>query len=140
MARLRRICGDAADSDEIPLTDAGRLQAHKLALRLVREFCPEVLVSGTFLRGRQTSEIIGRVLSLEAETIQGIQERDFGCLKGHPYKRLGESMSRDGLATRLRWCGHGGRRAVKASKTCDAVRSRRLRPCAIATPGGRSSS
>jgi len=93
-ANLRRCF---ADSDDIPLTDAGRVQAHELALRLAREFRPEVLVSSTFLRARQTSEIIGRVLGLEVEMIQGIQERDFGCLKGHPYKRLGESMSRDGL-------------------------------------------
>ena len=93
-ANLRRCF---ADSDDIPLTDAGRVQAHELALRLAREFRPEVLISSTFLRARQTSEIIGRVLGLEVEMIQGIQERDFGCLKGHPYKRLGESMSRDGL-------------------------------------------
>ena len=93
-ANLRRCF---ADSDDIPLTDAGRVQAHELALRLAREFRPEVLISSTFLRARQTSEIIGRVLGLEVEMIQGIQERDFGCLKGHPYKRLGGSMCRDGL-------------------------------------------
>jgi len=116
-----------ADSDEIPLTDAGRLQAHQLALRLAREFRPEVLVSSAFLRARQTSEIIGRVLGLETETIPGIQERDFGCLKGHPYERLGESMSRDGLgdpASRVRaWRPAGGesledvrRRSIAAIK------------------------
>jgi len=54
-----------------------------------REFRPEVLVSSTFLRARQTSEIIAAVLGIETETIPGIQERNFGCLKGQPYERLG---------------------------------------------------
>jgi probable phosphoglycerate mutase len=86
-----------ADSDDTPLTETGRLQAHEVALRLRREFHADVLVSSEFLRARQTSEIIGRVLGLETELIAGIHERDFGCLKGHPYERLGELMSNDRL-------------------------------------------
>ena len=112
-ANLRRCF---ADSDDIPLTDAGRRQAHELGLRLSREFHPEVLVSSTFLRAGQTSEIIGRVLGLASEAIPGIHERDFGCLKGHPYERLG---LRDPL-----WAPEGGeslddvrRRAVGALET-----------------------
>lgn len=65
------------------------MQSHELAVRLSREFRPEVLVSSTFLRARQTSEIIAAVLGLEIETIPGIHERNFGSLKGHPYERLG---------------------------------------------------
>ncbi len=112
-ANLRRCF---ADSDDIPLTDAGRRQAHELGLRLSREFHPEVLVSSTFLRAGQTSEIIGRVLGLSSEAVSGIHERDFGCLKGHPYERLG---LRDPL-----WAPAGGeslddvrRRAVGALET-----------------------
>jgi broad specificity phosphatase PhoE len=81
--------GCFADSDDIPLTEAGRFQSRELALHLSREFRPEVLVSSTFLRARQTSEIIADVLGLETETIPGIQERNFGRLKGQPYERLG---------------------------------------------------
>jgi probable phosphoglycerate mutase len=81
--------GCFADSDDIPLTEAGRLQSRELALRLSREFHPEVLVSSTFLRARQTSEIIADVLGLATEAISGIQERNFGALRGHPYERLG---------------------------------------------------
>jgi broad specificity phosphatase PhoE len=87
----RRRC--FADSDDVPLTDTGRLQSEELARRLFREFRPEVLVSSEFLRARQTSEIIGTVLGLATETIPGIYERDFGCLRGHPYERLGEMMA-----------------------------------------------
>ena len=87
-ANLRRCF---ADSDDIPLTDAGRLQSRELAFRLSREFCPEVLVSSHFLRARQTSEIIGRVLGLATEAFPGLHERDFGSLKGQPYERLEEA-------------------------------------------------
>jgi uncharacterized phosphatase len=85
-ANLRRCF---ADSDDIPLTETGRLQARELAFRLSREFCPEVLVSSHFLRALQTSEIIGRVLGLATEALPGLHERDFGNLKGQPYERLG---------------------------------------------------
>jgi broad specificity phosphatase PhoE len=105
--------GCFADSDDIPLTDAGRTQSRDLALRLSREFRPEVLISSTFLRARQTSEIIGDLLGLETEAIPGIQERNFGCLRGQPYELLG---LRD-----PRWSPEGGeslddvrRRAIAA--------------------------
>ena len=87
-ANLRRIF---AESDDIPLTGTGRLQAEQLAARLAREFRPDLLVSSHFLRARQTSEIIGRVLGLTPESIPGIHERDFGGLKGHPYARFAEA-------------------------------------------------
>jgi probable phosphoglycerate mutase len=119
-ANLRRCF---ADSDDVPLTDAGRLQSHELALRLSREFRPELLVSSAFRRARQTSEIVARVLGLAAETLPGIQERDFGCLKGHPYVRLREMMSRDGIGDPI-WSPEGGeslddvrRRAMEAIET-----------------------
>lgn len=84
-----------AESDEIPLTETGRLQARQLALRLAREFRPAVLLSSRFLRARETSEIIAHSLDLETEVIAGIHERDFGCLKGHPYARMADQMSLD---------------------------------------------
>jgi broad specificity phosphatase PhoE len=93
-ANLRRCF---ADSDDVPLTYAGRLQAHELALRLSREFSPEVLVSSHFPRALQTSEIIGRVLGLATETFPGLHERNFGSLKGQPYARLEESANAPGV-------------------------------------------
>jgi broad specificity phosphatase PhoE len=107
-ANLRRCF---ADSDDIPLTEAGRLQSRELAFRLAREFCPEVLVSSHFARARETSEIIGRVLGLPTEAIPGIHERDFGSLKGQPYEELGR---RDPL-----WVPAGG-------ESLDDVRSRAI--------------
>jgi len=117
-----------ACSDDIPLTDAGREQAHQLALRLSREFRPAVLVSSEFLRARQTSEIIARVLGLTTAAITGIHERDFGSLKGHPYERLGEAMSLDRSIAPWMWSPTGGeslddvrRRAI------DAIEALRVR-------------
>ncbi len=93
-ANLRRCF---ADSDDIPLTDAGRLQAHKVALRLAREFRPEVLVSSHYPRAIETSEIIGRVLGLATEVFPGLHERNFGSLKGQPYARLEEAANAPGV-------------------------------------------
>jgi broad specificity phosphatase PhoE len=89
--------GHFAESDEIPLTENGRLQARSLALRLARDFNPSALISSTFLRARQTSDILARVLGLNPEVIAGIHERNFGSLRGHPYSRVAEFMSADDL-------------------------------------------
>jgi broad specificity phosphatase PhoE len=86
-----------AESDEIPLTDKGRMQAHQLALRLARHFRPAALLSSPFLRAIETSEIVASLLGLRTKVIEGIYERDFGTLRGHPYERMGEKMSLDSL-------------------------------------------
>jgi broad specificity phosphatase PhoE len=83
----RRRC--FAESNDIPLTDTGRLQAQQIALRLARDFRPSALLSSPYARARETSEIISSALGLTAEVIDGIHERDFGSLKGLPYERLG---------------------------------------------------
>jgi probable phosphoglycerate mutase len=105
----RRRC--FADSDEIPLTQAGCLQAQQLAARLAAEFRPAALLSSAYLRARQTSEIIEHALRLTTEVVTGIHERNFGCLRGHSYERLDKLMTeevfRDPARTRL-WRPEGG--------------------------------
>lgn len=116
----RRRC--FAHSNDIPLTDAGRRQAHEVALRLAREFHPQILLSSEFLRARETSEIIAKTLGLETELLPGIHERDFGCLKGHPYERMEDSMLRDALYNPDQswvWSPEGG-------ESLDAVRQRAI--------------
>jgi uncharacterized phosphatase len=116
-----------AESDDIPLTHTGRLQARELALRLSREFHPDILISSEFLRARQTSEIIAQVLGLTVEAMPGVHERDFGCLRGQPYERLGHMMAIGSLDASL-WSPPGGeslddvrRRAIEA---VEALRAR----------------
>ena len=87
IANQRRVFAD----DDSPLSETGRGQSEQLARCLAHEFKPNVLVSSHFLRARQTSEIVGRVLDLTPEPISGIHERDFGVLKGLPYERFAEA-------------------------------------------------
>lgn len=87
IANQHRVFAD----DDIALSETGRRQSELLAQRLDREFKPDVLVSSHFLRARQTSEIIGRVLGLTPASISGIHERDLGALKGLPYERFAEA-------------------------------------------------
>jgi broad specificity phosphatase PhoE len=84
-----------AESDDIPLSETGILQAEQLARRLATDFQPSRLFSSKFLRARQTGEIIATSLGLNVEILEGIHERNFGALRGHPYERLGEMMLQD---------------------------------------------
>jgi broad specificity phosphatase PhoE len=124
----RRRC--FADSDEIPLTDAGRQQAEQLARRLSSDFRPQRVAASPFVRARQTGEIIARELGLAMEITQGIHERDFGCLKGHPYERMGEQMCQDpayDVTKAWLWRPAGGESLddvrVRAVKVLDALRA-----------------
>jgi broad specificity phosphatase PhoE len=113
-----------AESNEIVLTAAGERQAEELAQRLAARFQPDLLFSSAFPRARQTGEIIARTLNIQSEILTGIHERDFGCLKGQPYGRLGELMLSDALCDPAKtwlWTPPGGeslhdvqRRAVAA--------------------------
>lgn len=53
------------ESDEIPITEAGRLSAHTPALRFARGFQPALLISNTFPHARQTSEILSPTLGIQ---------------------------------------------------------------------------
>jgi probable phosphoglycerate mutase len=86
----RRRC--FADSDEIPLTDTGREQAGELACLLAARVRPHRLLSSPYLRARQTAEIVSSFIGLKPQVIPGMHERDFGCLRGHPYERMDELM------------------------------------------------
>lgn len=110
------------DSDDTPLTDAGREQSRALGIRIARRFKPDLLLSSPFRRARETSEILGEVLGLRPEILEGIHERHFGCLRGEPYERLGELMLADPAyrpEEHWLWCPPGG-------ETADQVRARVL--------------
>jgi len=77
------------------LTDEGLRQAQELADRLARDYAPRFLYSSAFRRARQTAEIVGRALGIEAVVLPDIHERNFGCLRGQPYTRMGELMLAD---------------------------------------------
>lgn len=119
----RRRC--FAESDEIPLTDIGRRQAHQIAARLAREFQPAALFSSAFTRATQTGEIIGQLLGLQNEVIAGVHERDFGRLRGLPYEHLGAMPVGD--ETRF-WKPEGGESLEEVrSRAVPAIEALRLR-------------
>jgi broad specificity phosphatase PhoE len=111
-----------AESDDILLTDLGCRQAREVALRIAREFRPELVVSSAFLRARQTAESVANVLGLKAEVLPGLHERDFGCLRGQPYERMGELMLGDAAYDPVRpWLW-----APPEGETLDSVRARAM--------------
>jgi broad specificity phosphatase PhoE len=75
-------------SSEIELTEIGRQQAYDVAQRIKARFRPELIISSSFLRARQTSEIIAAELNLPVEVVEDIHERDLGTLRGESYDRL----------------------------------------------------
>jgi broad specificity phosphatase PhoE len=120
----RRRC--FADSDDIPLSETGIQQAREVALLLSSGCRAQVLVSSHFLRARQTGEIIAEALRLAIEAVPGLHERNFGCLKGHPYEHMGEMMALHDREAWL-WKPEGGeslddvrRRAIAAMENLRA--------------------
>jgi broad specificity phosphatase PhoE len=123
-ANRRRCFGE---SEDIMLSEIGFVQAREVGALLAAKFRPQALVSSHFVRARQTSEIIGEVLGLAAEGCSGFHERDFGCLKGQPYQRMGEMLRAEG-GDYVAWRPSGGeslddvrRRAIVAM---EALRAR----------------
>jgi broad specificity phosphatase PhoE len=86
-----------AVSGDIPLNENGRRQARETALRIVKQFKPQRILSSEFLRARQSAEIISEELKLPLEIFEGIHERDLGCLKGEPYEKELEMAQLDTL-------------------------------------------
>ena len=82
--------GRFAGSDDIPLSSAGRRQVQKASRQFKKLFTPDLLLSSTLLRARQTSALLGLSFGLETEVLAGIHEREFGCLEGQSYARMGE--------------------------------------------------
>jgi broad specificity phosphatase PhoE len=77
-------------SSEIELTEIGRQQAYEVARRIKTRFHPEIILSSSFQRARQTSAIIAAELNLPVEIVDDIHERDLGILRGESYDRLRE--------------------------------------------------
>ena len=96
--------GCFAESNDIPLTETGMVQATELARLIQEEHAPRGIFCSEFLRARQTAGIIARQLGLEVEVAGGLHERDFGWLKGKAYARMGDMMRGDiGYDPELRW-------------------------------------
>ncbi len=97
--------------DHTPLTDLGRDQAAEVARRIADRFRPAAMVSSPLVRARQTAEIIGRHLGLAVEVVMGLEESDFGFLKGQSYEVYHRAIQHDPSFDRhatWRWVPEGG--------------------------------
>jgi broad specificity phosphatase PhoE len=74
---------------DTPLSDLGVRQARSLAKRLAREHRVTQIVSSELLRARQTADCVANHLGVLVRYESDLAERNFGCLRGQPYDRLG---------------------------------------------------
>jgi probable phosphoglycerate mutase len=84
-----------AISGEVGLTETGRRQAREVAEQIASGFRPARVVTSHFRRALESAEIISSRLELPLEVLEGIHERDLGCLKGQPWSRHKELCESD---------------------------------------------
>jgi probable phosphoglycerate mutase len=81
--------------DHTPLTDLGRKQASEVAVRIAAHFRPSAIVASPLVRARETAEVIGQHLGLTVEVVPGLEESDFGFLKGQTYEFYHRHIQQD---------------------------------------------
>lgn len=97
--------------DHTPLTDLGRSQAREVAMRIEGRFRPSAILASPLVRARETAEIIGTRLGMAVETVMGLEECDFGFLKGQSYRVYYEIIASDPTFDKRqpwRWIPQGG--------------------------------
>jgi len=105
--------------DHTPLTDLGFAQALEVAGRIAARFRPTALVSSPLMRARQTAEVIGQQLGLAIEVVPGLEESDFGFLKGQSYEIYHRVIQRDPTFDKnaaWRWVPEGGESTEQAGR------------------------
>jgi broad specificity phosphatase PhoE len=78
-----RLCG----STDVPLSDAGRRQARKLAARL-KSISFEALYSSPLQRALETGRIVGAAIGLEPIVDPRLTELSYGAWEGFTYKEI----------------------------------------------------
>jgi broad specificity phosphatase PhoE len=105
--------------DHTPLTDLGRKQALEVASRIASRFRPVAVVSSPLARAHQTAEIISRELGLAVEIVLGLEESDFGFLKGQSYEVYHRHIQQDPTFDKnamWRWVPEGGESTEQAGR------------------------
>jgi probable phosphoglycerate mutase len=103
--------------DHTPLTELGRKQALEVAGRIASRFRPVAVVSSPLARAHQTAEIIGSELKLPVEVMPGLEESDFGFLKGQSYEVYHRHIQQDPTFDRnavWAWVPEGGESTEQA--------------------------
>jgi broad specificity phosphatase PhoE len=107
--------------DHTPLTELGLQQAREVAERIASHFRPHAIAASPLIRARQTADVIGLRLGLAVEVVMGLEECDFGFLKGQSYKVYYDHIAKDPTfdkATPWMWTPAGGE---STQQTADRV-------------------
>jgi len=105
--------------DHTPLTDLGCKQALEVAGRIAARFQPTAVVSSPLVRAHQTAEIIAREIGLPVEVMPGLEESDFGFLKGKSYEVYHRHIQQDPTFDKnamWRWVPEGGESTEQAGR------------------------
>jgi len=92
---------------EVPITDAGRVQAAAAAEWIAVRYAPARVVSSPFRRARQTADILARRLGLDVHVEEDLREQSYGSLAGQPYGALRDCADYDPAAY-WTWAPPGG--------------------------------
>src|SRR5262245_9615775 len=98
---------------DVPITEAGRAQAHATAELLASRYRPIRLVTSPYRRARQTAGRLAARRGLGVEVEEALRERSYGTLAGQPYAAVRAYPDWDPLEY-WRWCPPEG-------ETFDAV-------------------
>jgi len=97
--------------EDTPLTELGCQQALEAAGQIATRFQPAAVISSILLRARQTAEIVAAKLGLPVDVVPGLEECDFGFLKGQSYGVFRDAIGSDPEYDPKRpwtWCPDGG--------------------------------
>lgn len=82
---------------DIPLNERGRDQARRLALRLSGERIA-LICSSDLVRASMTAEALAHATGAPLEYDSGLQERNYGELRGRSYREIGVDIFADDFA------------------------------------------
>jgi len=115
---------------DVPLNEAGRVQAERAGAYFVGEPVQRVL-SSPLGRARQTAEPIGRTTHVHVETREEFTDMAFGIWEGRPLREIAECCPAD-LAL---WRNSPEKLRLEAAETLEDVRERVGKGLADATCG-----
>ena len=104
---------------DVPLSDAGRRQAERLAIEL-RRVGADALFSSDLLRTRQTAVALGEWLGLAPTFLPGLRERDFGQWEGLTWDEIAARFPPEAHAYLNEWL----RAVPPGAESIDAMHDR----------------
>jgi probable phosphoglycerate mutase len=96
----------------LALTELGYSQARSAAQRIAQLFQPELVITSSFVRARETARVIAGVLAVPLEVEADLYEREVGVHRGRSYDSILEAPDYD-AARPWTWKPEGGESYVE---------------------------